>query len=159
MKSLTNKKNSLIKTITYLFLFTILIFSSCSKDDSPPNCGCESATLDTVPSENFPEVPVEEQKTGLLFYKTPNNIDGFYDDEQYNNRFWIFQGTEGCYNCRRHFIICNENLLGTDYDYLKNNNDSIEIKFTGNLKSLCILKPIPADYNYSEIKLNSIEQL
>jgi hypothetical protein len=158
MKNSENKKNSLKKTISYLFFLTILIFSSCNKDDTKPNCGCDSDTLDTVPSENFPEVPIEEQKSGILFYKTSEKVDGFYDDDQYNNRFWIFQGTEGCYNCKRNFIICNENLLGTEYDYLKNNNDSIEIKFTGDLKSLCVLRPILADYNYAEIVLTLIEQ-
>jgi hypothetical protein len=158
MKTKNNKKNSFRKTMSYLFFFTILTFSSCNKDDTQPNCGCESETLDTVPSENFPEVPIEEQKSGILFYKTSEKVDGFYDDDQYNNRFWIFQGTEGCYNCKRNFIICNENLLGTEYDYLKNNNDSIEIKFTGDLKSLCVLRPILADYNYAEIVLTLIEQ-
>jgi hypothetical protein len=158
MKNSENKKNSLKKTISYLFFLTILIFSSCNKDDTKPNCGCDSDTLGSVPSENFPEVPIEEQKSGILFYKTSEKVDGFYDDEQYNNRFWIFQGTEGCYNCKRNFIICNENLLGTEYDYLKNNNDSIEIKFTGDLKSLCVLRPILADYNYAEIVLTLIEQ-
>ena len=158
MKTKNNKKNSFRKTMSYLFFFTILTFSSCNKDDTQPNCGCESETFDTVPSENFPEVPIEEQKSGILFYKTSEKVDGFYDDDQYNNRFWIFQGTEGCYNCKRNFIICNENLLGTEYDYLKNNNDSIEIKFTGDLKSLCVLRPILADYNYAEIVLTLIEQ-
>ena len=159
MKNSENKKNSLKKTISYLFFLTILIFSSCNKDDTKPNCGCDSDTLDTVPSENFPEVPIEEQKSGILFYKTSEKVDGFYDDDQYNNRFWIFQGTEGCYNCKRNFIICNETLLGSEYDYLKNSNDSIPISFTGNRKRLC-KGPIilPADYLYSEIKLTSIEQ-
>jgi len=50
-------------------------------------------------------------------------------------------------------------LLGTEYDYLKNSNDSILIGFTGNIKRLC-KDPIilPDDYLYSEIKLTSIEQ-
>ena len=162
MKNSENKKNSLKKTISYLFFLTILIFSSCNKDDTKPNCGCDSDTLDTVPSENFPEVPIEEQKSGLLFYKHAENIDQIFDDEhsgEYNNRFWVFQGIEGCYNCRRHYIICNETLLGSEYDYLKNSNDSVPITFTGELKFLCIDPFVtPADYFYSEIKLNSIEQ-
>jgi hypothetical protein len=157
MKHLKDRTNSLKKTISYLFFFTILIFSSCNKDDTKPNCGCDSDTLGSVPSENFPEVPIEEQKSGILFYKTSEKVDGFYDDEQYNNRFWIFQGTEGCYNCKRNFIVCNESLLGTEYNYLKSSNDSIEVKFTGSLKSLCIIKHVLADYYYAEISLTSIE--
>ncbi len=146
-----------------IYLFLIVLFIGCDNDDEDSaDCGCKSETLDTVPSENFPEVPFEEQKSGLIFYKRSENIDYIFDDEHnglYNNRFWIFQGTDGCHNCRRHFIICNENILGTEYDYLKNSNDSIPISFTGELKYLCIDPFIaPADYFYSEIKLNSIEQ-
>lgn len=158
MKTLKNKRNSFNKTLYYLIFLTILIFSSCNNDDTQPNCGCESETLSTIPNEYIQEVPFEEQKTGLLFFKRVENIDGFYDDEQYNNRFWVFQGTEGCYNCKRNFIVCNEILLGSEYDYLKNNNDSVEVKFTGNLKSPCGLKILPADYFYAEISLTSIEQ-
>ena len=156
MKNLTNRTKVALTILCYLGL--ALFMNSCKDDDTPPNCGCESETLDTVPSENFPEVPIDEQKLGLLFFKKQENVDGFYDDEIYNNRFWIFKGTEGCYNCRRNYIICNENLLGTEFDYLKNNNDSIEVKFTGELKGMCTLKAVPADLFYSEIKLTSIEQ-
>lgn len=158
MKTLKNKKNSFKKIMSYVFFFTILIFSSCNKDQAQPNCGCESVTLSTIPNEDIQEVPIEEQKIGLLFFKRPENLDGFYDEEEYNNRFWVFQGTEGCYNCKRNFIVCNEDLLGTEYDYIKNSNDSIEVKFTGNLKSPCGLKILPADYFYAEISLTSIEQ-
>jgi len=158
MKTKNNEKNSFRKTMSYLFFFTILIFSSCNKDDTQPNCGCQSETLSTIPNEDIQEVPIEEQKTGLLFFKRLENIDGFYDDEQYNNRFWVFQGTDGCYNCKRNFIVCNEILLGPEYDYLKNSNDSIKVKFTGNLKSLCIIKHVLGDYFYAEISLTSIEQ-
>ena len=155
MKNLTNRTKVALTILCYLGL--TLFMNSCKDDDAPPNCGCESETLDTVPSENFPEVPIEEQKSGLLFFKKQENVDRFYNDEIYNNRFWIFQGTEGCYNCGRNYVICNENLLGTEFDYLKNNNDSIEVKFTGGLKGMCILKAVPADLFYSEIKLTSIE--
>ena len=113
-----------------------LLFNGCKDDNAPPDCGCESETLATVPNNDL-QVPIEEQKSGLLFYKRLENVDDFYDyfvDGYYDNRFWIFQGTEGCYNCKRIFIVCNEDLLGTDYDYLKNNNDSIEVRFTGNMK-------------------------
>lgn len=157
MKNLSNTAKIVFTIICYLSLS--LFFNSCKDDDTQPNCGCDSETLSTIPNDEV-QVPIEEQKSGLLFFKHPEKIDGFYDDEQYNNRFWIVQGTDGCYNCQRHFIICNENLLGTEYDYLKqqNVNDSIKVKFTGKIKSLCILRAIPADYNYGEIVLTSLEQ-
>ncbi len=136
-----------------------LLFNGCKDNDTPPDCGCESETLATIPNEEIQEVPIEEQKSGLLYYKHPENIDEFLDDEQYNNRFWIFQGTEGCYNCQRHFIVCNESFLDTEYDYLKTVYDSIPIRFTGSLKLPCSEPFIaPGDYFYAEIKLNSIEQ-
>ena len=137
----------------------LLFFFACKSDETPTysECGCGSETIDTVPSENFPEVPNEKQKSGLLFYKKPENIDGFYDEEQYNNRFWIFQGTKGCYNCKRNFIVCNEEILNDEFGYLKNNGDTVEVSFTGNMKRMCIGKITPADYFYCEITLKSIE--
>lgn len=155
MKKLSNRMKVAFTVICCLG-FTLL-FNGCKDNDTPPDCGCESETLATVPDYDL-QVPIEEQKSGLLFYKRLENVDGFYNDQQYNDRFWIFQGTEGCYNCQRKFIVCDENLLGSEFNYLKSINDSIEVKFTGKLKSLCVLRPIPADFNYAEIILTSIEQ-
>tara|TARA_R110002049_G_scaffold272563_2_gene450137 strand:+ start:11900 stop:12358 length:459 start_codon:yes stop_codon:yes gene_type:complete len=141
------------------FVITLSIYS-CKNDDSPPNCGCDSATLSTIPNKEILEVPLEEQKSGLLFYKTSEKVDGFYDEEQYNNRFWIVQEKQPCLSCQRNFIVCNENLLGKEYDYLKqqNVNDSIEVKFTGKLKSLCIPKILLVTQDYKEIVLTSIQK-
>ena len=149
--------------ISITIFLALLATLSChdKDDDTPPNCGCTSKTIDTVPSDYFPEAPIEEQTSGLLFYKKEENID-FFDDKHnglYNDTFWIFKETEGCYNCRRIHIICNEELLGSEYEFLKSNNDSIPIIFRGNLKFLCVeLFVAPADYFYLEIKLTSIEQ-
>lgn len=160
MNWITNRTKVVLTVFCYLGL--TLLINSCKDDDTPPDCGCDSETLGTVPSDNFPEVPIEEQTSGLLFYKTSENIDEFYDfyvDGYYDNRFWIFQGVENCYNCQRHFIICNESLLGVEYNYLRTSNDSIKIRFTGNRKRLCEGPIIlPADILYSEIQLTSIEQ-
>ncbi|MEC3905969.1 hypothetical protein VOI54_02955 [Tamlana sp. 2201CG12-4] len=156
MKTLS--KNTKVASVFIICLGLTLIISGCNDDETPPDCGCNSETIYNIPNDDV-QVPVEEQKTGLLFFKHPENIDGFYDDELYNNRFWIFQGTEGCHNCQRNFIICDENLIGAEYDYLKqqNINDSLQVKFTGNAKRLCLIKVIPADYDYKEIVLTSIE--
>ena len=154
MKKTENLK--LIISIGFVIIIALL-FSNCNRKETTTysDCGCNSKTLFTIPNDNV-QVPYEEQTKGLLFYKRPDIIDDFYNDEEYNNRFWIFQGTQGCYNCQRHYIICNDELLGNEFDFLKQSNDSIEIRFTGNIKSLCILRAIPADYNYGEIVLNSI---
>lgn len=129
--------------------------SSCKADSPPPDCGCGSETRDTVPSDRLPHVPIEEQTSGLIFYKRAKNID-FFDNihnGRYNDTYWIFKGIG------TNYIICNEELLGSEYDFLKTNDDSIPIIFRGDLKFLCV-DPfvVPTKYNYSEIKLTSIEK-
>lgn len=163
MKKIINSRKNLNKLIPCL-LFALIIIGvfSCKKDediDKPFDCGCDSETLFTIPNEEL-QIPIEEQKSGLLFYKHPEDIDDFYNYEEYNNRFWIFQGIEGCYNCQRHYIVCNEELLGTAYDYLRQGDvhDSIPVQFSGNAKRTCNGPIIlPADYSYNEIILSSIE--
>jgi len=158
MKNLLNKMKVALPIICYLGI--ALLFYSCNKTNHiTDDCGCNSETLSTVPNDNI-QVPIEEQKSGLLFFKHPENIDGFYDDEQYNNRFWIVQEGIPCRSCHRVLIVCNENLLGTEYNYLKQQgiNDSIRIKFIGNVKRLCIPAFLPTAYDYKEIVLSSIER-
>ncbi|MBC6401687.1 MAG: hypothetical protein GDA37_11890, partial [Ekhidna sp.] len=125
------------------------------------DCGCESETFSTIPNQELQE-PIEDQKIGLLFYKASENRDRFYNEEEYDNRFWIYHEIETKKGVKQenYYIICNESVFNREYDYLKNTNDSIKVKFTGNLKRLCILKPILAIYNlgYTEIVLTSIEQ-
>ena len=158
MKNIIKKKNWLKKPITYVLLFIILIFSSCKKDDTPTDCGCNSETLRTIPNLEI-QIPIEEQKRGLLFYKHLGDTDSFYDGDEYNNRFWIFQNSP-CNSCRSHLIICNEEILGMEYDYLKQNGiyDSIPIQFSGNVKKTCKgLIALPTNYSYNEFILSSIE--
>ncbi|MBC3847381.1 hypothetical protein H8K90_13370 [Winogradskyella echinorum] len=157
-----------MKSLKKLFLlFIILAYTTlniaCNNDDDNEgpswDCGCDSETYDTVPSEHFPNVPIDVQKSGLLFYKTSEIEDEYVNEDQFNNRFWIFQGTEGCNNCQRKFIICDTDLIGVEFDYLKNVTDSVPISFSGDLKLPCIEPfPAPADYSYAEIALNSIAQ-
>ena len=144
---------------TLSLVVAIIFFSSCKEDDNTiADCGCNSETLLTIPDEDL-QIPIEDQKSGLLFYKHPENIDGFYDDDEYNNRFWVFQNSP-CNSCRSHLIICNEEILGTEYDYLKQNGiyDSVPIQFSGNAKQTCKgLLALPANYSYNEFILISIE--
>lgn len=157
-RQMRNRTKMALIVLSYLGL--TLFMNSCKDDATLPDCGCESETVNTIPNENITNVPIEEQKKGVLFYKTSEKIDEYLKEEQFNNHFWVFQGSEGCYNCRRNFIICNDERVGVEFDYLKNTNDSISVKFTGELKILCVDEPFiaPGDYYYAEIKLNSIEQ-
>ena len=155
MKSVSSKGNN---TLLFVFYFSIAVFYvSCSDDEAPTECGCESETVSIVPNEDV-NVTIKEQTTGFLYYRRPDMMDRFFDDPNYSNKFWIFQGTPGCYNCQRHLVICNENMLPGELNNLRNTTDSIPIVFTGELKYLCTEPFIaPADYFYAEIKLNTIE--
>lgn len=143
----------------------ILGISACTKEEESKNCGCDSETAYIIPNEEFEDVygiPPEEQMAGELFYKHNEVVDGFADHvEEFENKFWIFQGTKGCGNCERKFIVCNENLVGEEFQYLKNEGeyDSIPVQFSGEVKPYdeCIAPFIaPADIYYATIKLNSI---
>ena len=155
MNNLSNKVN---KALSFVCYFSVVVFSvGCSDDEVTPECGCDSETISNVPNEDL-GVPIKEQTTGLLYYKGPEMMDRYLNDPQYSNSFWIFQGTPGCYNCQRHLVICNENLLPDELNNLKNTTDSIPVVFNGELKRLCTEPFIaPGDYFYTEIKLNTIE--
>jgi len=143
----------------YLLLTIILLISSCKEDSNPP-CGCGGPTLNTVPSDIFKEVPFEVQKSGLMFFKDEDIIEQYVPDDQWEHKFWILQ--DGCTACVRAFIVCNEDILGNQFNFLKeeNNNDSIPIRFEGNLMTVCDENQFitPADILYLEIVLTSIEK-
>jgi len=69
----------------------------------------------------------------VIFFKDDDIPDIFLTDETFNNRFWIFQGTEGYWNWQRKFIICNEDILNNQFDFLKQvgNSDSGAVSFEG----------------------------
>ena len=146
----------------FLLIFLLTLFFSCNNEEEIPSCGCNSPTINTIPNEDLTNVPIVEQKMGVIFFKDDDVPDPYVPEEEFNNRFWIFQGTEGCTNCQRKFIICNEAILGNQFDFLKqeNNNDSVAVSFSGDLKVMCEDQPIvvPGDYYYAEIVLTSIER-
>lgn len=151
------KKLTLV-TAVILSTFILSITSCKNDDDTVPDCGCDSETLFIIPDETL-QIPIEEQKSGLLFFKHPEIIDGFYDDDEYNNRFWIFQNFP-CNSCRNHLIICNEKILENEYDYLKQDGvyDSVPILFSGDTKQTCKeFIVLPTNYSYNEFTLISIE--
>jgi hypothetical protein len=142
----------------FILIFTMLFFiTDCKNDDATSDCGCNSETLTTIPNDEI-QIPKEEQKKGLLFYKHSEDSDRFFDDDEYKRRFWIFQKTSECNICKTYFIICNEELLKIEYDYLKEQNvhDSIPIQFSGNVKQLCYIKATPVTHRYGEIVLTEI---
>jgi hypothetical protein len=146
-----------------LFLSCLsLLLLSCSEfgQNELPECGCKSVSIANIPDKEISNVPIEVQTSGVLFYKDKDLEDRFVPEEKFNNRFWIFRGTDDCYNCQHKFIVCNESVLKGQFDHLRaeNNSDSIPVTFTGSLKLMCSdeLIVIPADYYYAEIVLASI---
>ncbi len=144
-----------------LLILYIFFAFSCKEDAEtplePPTCGCNSPTKYTVPSQLFPEVPDEEQMSGFIIYKDQNITDAYLRDENFDNRFWILRN-----NYLHKFIVCNENNLTAEFNYLKQSNvqDTVAVSFTGNLKFMCTDPFIAhADFDYAEIELTSIEKI
>lgn len=152
MKHLKIKTNSLKKTMPYFFIFTILFFSNCNKEDNPTDCGCNSEIRTTI----------SNQLTGKLFYKNNSNNDNYK-----NRNYWIIYEEQNFFH---NMIICNEDLLlninniptlNNVPDILNSINElenAMDINFTGQLKTIC--NPIfhPASYTYENITLTNIEQ-
>ena len=149
-------------TLTLIITFTSISCSGINEEEAQPASGCEFETKNTIPNKTLENVPIEEEKIAVVFFKDDDIQDPFVPEEEFNNRFWIFQGTERCYNCQRKFIVCNENLLDGEFDFLKleNNSDSVAVKFTGDLKDECAEpRIVPGDFFYAEIVLMSIEKI
>lgn len=136
------------------------MISSCNEESESLTCGCGGPTEITVPTDFFAEVPFEVQTSGVIFFKDDDIIERYVPDNRWEEKFWIIQG--GCTSCERKLIVCNENILGSQFDFLKeeNNSDSIPIKFEGNLMIPCGDNPFiaPADIFYAEIVLTSIKK-
>lgn len=120
--------------------------NSCKDEDTPPSCGCESETRTTIPeSANL---------IGRIAYKT--QIDPL--DNYYNNTFWIGYTEQNCSNCIHKMIVCNEDILGNEFEDIIESGENVEVKFSGHLKVICEKKFDLADFTYERITLTSIER-
>jgi len=147
------RKLNLSKT-PLVWILLLSISTSCSKQKTP-DCGCGSETLQTIPDSNL-DIPFNKQTTGLLFFKKPENIDRFLKEEEYNNRFWIYQIIEGI---KFRYVICNDNILEQEFNFLKKSGDSIQITFKGETKRLCEGPFIlPTGYVYREIIITDVKK-
>lgn len=155
MKNLQNRIQVSFTIVCYSVI--ILFFNGCKNDNTLANCGCESETRTTIPkSANL---------VGKLFFKNDST------ENNYNNqKYWIVYFEEDCGNCVHNLIICDESILDvvSNIPTLTNVSDiigsvnelkdAIDIKFSGQLKSICNPIYAPADYTYENIVLTSIEQ-
>ena len=138
-------KNRLINPIICLALIISILFSGCKKDDDnpPPDCGCYSETNFTIPESN--------DLVAEMHFKSQ---DGTY----YNNLYWIVYTEEDCSNCASSMIVCNEDFLNNAFEDIKDSGETVEVKFSGNLKSICDKRNNPAGYTLNRIILTSIER-
>ncbi|MGB8705514.1 MAG: hypothetical protein WCD31_10835 [Gillisia sp.] len=156
-KEFLNRIKLSFKIICYSGI--VIFFGSCNNDDvsTTPDCGCESETLVTNPET--------ANLSGKLFYKNDSSGNNFN-----NKKYWIVYIEDNCANCIHSLIVCNENILDSipNIPTFTNINDiigsanelnkAIDIKFSGELKTICNPIFAPADYTYNNITLISIEQ-
>jgi hypothetical protein len=146
MKILNNKKKSFTKTLSYLSFALFITFINCKNDDTPTDCGCNSEIITTISK-------LDEQ-IGTLSYK--RQLDP--NDNYYNDKFWIGYIDPNCSTCIHSFIVCNEEILN-EFSYLisANTNETVDIKFAGNVREICKKSFNSANLTYNRITLSKIE--
>lgn len=138
--------NLLSRFKAVLCLFSILIWSSCKKN-SAPNCGCDAATRTTIQeSANF---------IGTIYFSGPQTP--IANAAFFQNKYFIVFSERDCVNCVHTMIVCNEAILPQKVLELKLSNQSLQVKFAGNLKPFCTKIVAPGDYTYEDIVLTKIE--
>ena len=131
-----------------MIITLLLILTSCS-NDALPNCGCDSQILSTIPES--------DSLIGQMFYKKELENDSYYI-----NHFWIQYAEPNCGNCVHSMIICNNAILGNEFDDLKTKpaGETINVSFSGDLKSICKLPNAwLADETFRRIELASIQKV
>ena len=126
----------------------LVILASCS-NDSQPDCGCDSPILSTITEA--------DSLTGQMFYKKELENDSYYI-----NKFWIQYAEPNCGNCVHSVIICNDTILGNEFDDLKSKpaGETINVSFSGDIKSVCKLPNAwLADETFRRVTLTSIKRL
>ncbi|GGG36091.1 hypothetical protein GCM10010976_04740 [Bizionia arctica] len=121
-----------------------ILFISCDKnDDEPSDCGCNSETNYTITET--------DSLIGKIYYRSQNST--------YNNLYSIIYKEVQYSNSSTFMIVCNEDFLNNEFEDIKNSGESVEVKFSGDLKSICEKPNGPADISYYRIILTSIERL
>ena len=143
-----NLKTKFMKRIFHLlvifFSLIALSGSSCKKSNNQPDCGCDAPTKATIPET--------QSLVGTIKYnKYYNGSDNF------KSKFTIVYIESNCSNCVHTMVICNETILPQRVLDLKFNNQSLQVKFAGNLKTFCEKIIAPGDYTYENIFLTKIE--
>ena len=138
------KINDLNNPIIFLSIIIFILISACEdEDDTPKDCGCTSETNYTIPES--------DSWIGEMYYSPQTST-------YYNNLYWIVFKEEESSNSAIHMIVCNEYFLNNEFEDIKNSGETVEVKFSGNLKSVCDKTTGPADNSYNRIVLTSIER-
>jgi hypothetical protein len=142
MKRLNMKINGLNNPLIYLSIIIFILFSACEdEDDTPKDCGCSSETNYTITET--------DSLIGEIYFRSST---------YYSNLYSIVYKEEGYSNSSTHMIVCNEDFLNNEFEDIKNSGGSVEVKFSGDLKSICEKPNGPADISYYRIILTSIER-
>lgn len=145
MKKTNRKKNSLAKTMPYLFFaILVIVTSNCKKDDTPPDCGCNSEIFNTVPEAS--------ETVGQISYKEQTETNSYY-----TNKYWITFVQPDCSICIHYMIVCNESFITDDIINLLNTQESVTVKFAGGLKEVCEKRFNTANITDQRITLTKIE--
>jgi hypothetical protein len=132
-------------SITILFSLTILMSSSCKKNNQP-NCGCDAPIKTTITeSQNL---------VGTIYFSTQQTV---LNSAYFHNKYYIVYTEQNCSNCVHTMGVCNEAILPQRVLDLKNTNQSLQVKFAGHLKTFCEKIIAPGDYTYENILLTKIE--
>ncbi|MBN8837069.1 MAG: hypothetical protein J0I09_07410 [Sphingobacteriia bacterium] len=121
---------------------TFLSSSSCKKS-TQPDCGCDAPIKTTISDTSNLIGTIEYNK----YYNSNDN---------FKNKFTIVYVERNCSNCIHTMVICNQDILPQRVLDLKQTNQSLQVKFAGDLKQFCEKIIAPGDYTYEYIILTKI---
>ncbi|NVJ46409.1 MAG: hypothetical protein HWE07_04750 [Cytophagia bacterium] len=133
------KTNTLLTSIIFIFLL------SCKNEQIQeiPICGCNSKRGE-----------FQEEIEATIYYKNDK-----FESDFMRNYFWL-NYRYGNFSITQ--IVCNEELLGTIFDDILDNNpdqyQEVEVVYSGYTKRLCTYPNSLSTMSYSHIELTSIER-
>lgn len=111
-----------------LTAFLLLALLSCKKEEIQeiPTCGCDSEPVRVIDTS--------EPLIGEMYYLN----EGEYRD-YFPNHFWIVYTYPNCGNCRDALILCDSELLSSDFQDLYDLPDTepILVEFSGDYLTPC----------------------
>ncbi len=132
-----------MKKIIFACVISLICFTDCKKNKESTDCGCDAPTRITIPDT--------ANLIGTISFYSGNNSQDF------KNKYIITYVEQNCGNCIHYMAICNEFILPQVVVDIKTTNQTLQVKFGGDLKPICDKVFAPADYTYEHIYLSKIE--